>query len=448
MLQRVAEFARGVRLPQVPSEVVDKAKVILLHDLTVALAGWKPGEAAAGIARRSAASVPGEGGRLLVTGEVVTLPAAALATGAMMHARAQDDSQISAQMHLGCTALPALLALGDRDDATGAEFLTAMIVGYEVATVIGRGASRAATRRGFRPASIFGPFGAAAGSARLLDLDSREIVSALALAASFGGGVNQTWASGGHEWQYQVGHASATGLMAALLASEHVVGVPDALEGAAGFYRAFCDEVELDRHQLDDLGRHWNLLQVTFKAHPVCAINQYPTDVALRMMRKNAIPLDAVDEIRLYLPPHQARYPAIDNRGPFAGASDALMSAQFCVTIALSRGGVHVEDLQSDLSEQEQRLVERFSVLDDDGLTENSCRLVITASGGDVVDGHMAGPTDGIWDAGEARRLAGELAAETPLGPTGMSTLADLCLDLENRTIRELIDATLPGSVG
>ena len=41
--QRVADFVAGLDLAQVPDEVLEKAKVTVLHDLGVALAGtsWR-----------------------------------------------------------------------------------------------------------------------------------------------------------------------------------------------------------------------------------------------------------------------------------------------------------------------------------------------------------------------------------------------------------------------
>jgi 2-methylcitrate dehydratase PrpD len=447
VLEPVAEFAASLDLATVPAEVLEKAKVTLLHDLTVALAGYRPGEPAARLAEEYARSRPGDGARLLVSGAHVTVDAATLATGALIHARTQDDSQLSAQMHLGCTTLPALLALGDRDDRSGADFLAAMIAGYEVATVIGRGASRAAVDRGFRPASIFGSFAAAAACSRLLGLDAAGFVSALALAASFGGGVNQTWASGGQEWQYQVGQASRNGLTAALLASQGVAGARDALEGPAGFYRAFTDATRAGSQPAGDLGRHWNLLDVSFKSHPVCAINQNPVDVALRLIRGHPVALDAIDQISVYLPPHQARYPAIDNTGPFGSAGDALMSIQFCLAVALSRGAVRVVDLESELSAAETALVERCQVVGDPALTENSCRLVMVVGGAEISDGHTASAADGSWGRHRARELVDGLLPDMPIDRGQADLLAEVCLAFEQRQVRQLIDATLPAAV-
>lgn len=441
LLDRIAGFAASFRLADAPAAVTEKARVTLLHDLSVALAGYREAEPAATLAAQYAAVSAG-GARLLVTGETVSIHAAALAHGALIHARTQDDSQLSAQMHLGCTTLPALLALGDRDDRSGADFLAAMIVGYEVATVIGREASRAATTRGFRPASIFGPFAAAAACATLLGLDAAGVRSALALAASFGGGVNQTWAAGGQEWRYQVGLASGNGLTSALLASRGVSGAADALEGAAGFYRAFTDQTR-DAQPVGDLGTHWNVLDVSFKPYPVCAINQNPTDVALRLARDHQVPLDAIDEIELYLPPHQARYPAIDNRGPFGSAGAALMSAQFCVVVALSRHHIGVADLESDLTPAEQALVSKCRVTDDAGLTENSCRLVVRTRGTEITEGHTASASDGSWGRERALELAELLAPEMPVDPAQARALAQACLDIEQHGVRTLIELTL-----
>lgn len=440
ILERAAEFVVNLGFDDVPEAVVTKAKVTLLHDLSVALAGYDPGEPALELAKKLAPS--SEGARVIVDGARVALEAAVVPNGAIIHARTQDDSQISAQSHLGCTTLPALLALGDQHGADGRTFLSAMIAGYEVSTAIGRGVCKAATERGFRPTSILGAFGAAAACGKLLGLDRDQLVSALALCASFGGGVNQTWVSGGDEWRYQVGVASRNGLTAALLASAGVRGAADALEGESGFYRAFMGPGLDAADAVAQLGGYWNTLDVSYKAHPVCALNQSPVDLAIALHR-DGVRASQITALTVRMAPHQARYPGTDNPGPFKGASDALMSAQFCIAVGLARGGIRLDDLTGPLSPEETRLVELISVVPDESVSENCVVLEVDTESIRVRRSFDAQADARDWGEVEAVAFLERLQPELPVDRTAALRLQAACLGLEGGSVRELLDATV-----
>jgi 2-methylcitrate dehydratase PrpD len=440
LLEQAAAFATGLRLQDVPADVVDRAKVTLLHNLTVALAGYRADEPALRLARSGQAD--DTGARVLVDGARVSLDAAVVPNAAIIHARTQDDAQFSAQTHLGATTLPALLALGDAEGTDGDLLLEAMLVGYEVSTAIGKGPSRAATERGFRPSSILGAFGAAAACGKVLGLGQDEMVSALALCAAFGGGVNQTWASGGGEWQYQVGISARNGLTAALLAQHGVTGAPDALEGESGFYRAFTDPHAAAHNAVHALGLEWTLRDVSYKAHPVCAINQTPVDLAVEL-RRGGLRAEQVTSLAIHMAPHQAAYPGIDNGGPFRAAGDALMSAQFCLAVALSRGAVRYDDLTAPLTEQERLILPRIAVVPDASLSENHFLLRAETSDGTREAGFDAFEDARPWGEPEAVSFLEAIQPELPIDRAAALRLQAVCLGLEARTARDLVDATL-----
>ncbi|WP_181778980.1 MmgE/PrpD family protein [Pseudonocardia pini] len=445
ILERVAGFAADLRLEDVPDAVVERTKLILLHNMGVAVAGYRSDEPALMLARETAGPA-----RLFVDGSAAAIDAAVLANAAMMHARTQDDSQLAAQTHIGCTTLPALLALADHRDASGTALLEAMVVGYEAASAVGRAAAAAATARGFRATSVFGAFGAAAACAKLLGLSPSSVADALACAAAFGGGVNQTWVSGGEEWQYQPGVAGRNGLTAALLAERGLLGARDALEGGSGLYRAVGGDGLDAGDPAGHLGRDWMILQVTPKAYPVCAFNQAPVGLAVRLRRHTA-DLGEVTAVRLSMPPSQAHYPGIDSRGPFAGKGEALMSARFCVAVALSRGRVGLQDLTGPLSSTEQDLVGMIDVVSDGTLPDDAVRLEVDTAGETFALGYDPAVDAPTWDRAAAEAAFERLQPESPQSPADAAALRDLCLGIEARTSRALVEATFaprPSSSG
>src|SRR6185503_15420723 len=59
---------------------------------------------------------------------------AALANGTMAHADETDDTLAPGPWHPGCNVVPAALALGEQFGTSGAHFLRAVALGYDVGT--------------------------------------------------------------------------------------------------------------------------------------------------------------------------------------------------------------------------------------------------------------------------------------------------------------------------
>lgn len=440
---RVADFVSAFDLSQAPVEVHEKAKVTLLHDLGVAAAGHDLAGPALSVAKELGACTGSGGARVPFDGSPVTVEHAAFATAAMMHARTQDDTQLSAALHLGCTTLPALLALGDRENVSGAEFLTAMIAGYEAASAIAEGFAGKSTTRGFRATSVYGAFASAAASARLMRLSTEQTAAALGLAASFGGGTSQTWVTGTQEWQHQVGVASRNGLLACLLASRGVAGAEDALEGVAGHYSSFAGDAAGADAVGRGLGSQWRMLDVTYKPYPICAINQVPVTVLNALLAQHDLHEDEVDAVTLKLAPQEATYPGTDAHGPFTGSGATLMSAPYCLAVAIRKRDVRICDLHTYDDPSLMALARRVSVVPDDTLPGGSCRITVSTRTQELRTAYISTPQTFNWDRSETVSRLRRLVGEMPFDAVRLDELATVALDLEHRELRDLVTATL-----
>ncbi|MDG1437482.1 MAG: MmgE/PrpD family protein [Emcibacteraceae bacterium] len=88
--------------------------------------------------------------------------------------------------HLGVTIIPAAIAVAEREQSSGAELITAVAAGLEVAIAVLRSVGRThrSEGRGFRTTSIAGPLGAAVACAKLLGLDLDQTLSAMGIAGA------------------------------------------------------------------------------------------------------------------------------------------------------------------------------------------------------------------------------------------------------------------------
>lgn len=435
--RQIAEFACSTSLRDVPPEVCAKLKATLLHNLGMIRAGAD----LAGVAIARAVPLSGRGAAsLLHDGRTVIKEHAVIANAAMLHARTQDDTHLPAITHLAATALPALLATAESVEASGTRLLEAMLVAYESGCGVAVDVGPAASARGLRPSSVLGGIGAAAGVARLLGLDEPGVQSAVGLAASFGGGTGQTWVGGTDEWQYQVGVAGLNGMLAAELAAKGVRAADDALEGVAGLYRALTDKREPHQEELL-LGTRWRTLEVTYKPFPVCAINQMPVTVLLAMMSKLGFSADDVDTVELKLAPAEASYPGTEEHAPFAGPSASLMSAAFCLAVALRENTITRAMVEAYDDDAVNELSSRIHVVSDEGLRPGQCVIIARGQGQTWHSDQIAFPASFDWDFDEVHRRLVGLEEERGMSAEALDSLV-VCVDkLEQMTARDLIRA-------
>src|SRR5213592_1340610 len=134
----LGEFVARLRFEDLPPAVVDKAKAVVNHAVTVAMAGF--GAARTEAARRAVLAHErlgpgrvgaGQGATLWVDGTRVTRAGAAFADGVAVAVNNQCDSY-HMLTHPGVLIVPAGLATAEGAGRTGRELLTALVAGYEV----------------------------------------------------------------------------------------------------------------------------------------------------------------------------------------------------------------------------------------------------------------------------------------------------------------------------
>lgn len=442
LAQRLAHFSSALEYDAIPAPVMEKCKASLLHNLGVGLAGGPLVGAVQRYAQLLNESGPNATARLLLSGQRATPDTAAFVNAALMHARAQDDVYFPGLTHAGAIMSPAVLAVAEDMGSSGRDVLTALVAGYEVAGAIGQGFARRTTPRGFRASGIYGVFASAVGVARLMGLDSQATANAIGIAASAASGTNQTWVSGTQEWQLQVGMASRNGILAARLAAAGATGAPQSLEGAAGFYQAFMG----DRDGVDavgaDLGQVWRSLDVTYKPYAVCAILQAPVQAAIDLAQLHHLQPEEITAFRLYLNPSEAGYPGTDARGPFVDIGATLMSAQFCLAVALTEQRVKGIDLLRLSDPKLMPLVQRGVVIADERLGTRCFVLEIDRRQGETLRHVFTTQSEPFnWNHQEVMDNLRAMADELPLSSDQLEALGETVLCAQDKTVKDIVSA-------
>lgn len=335
LARAIAHFVSGLKINNLPPEVLEKAKTCLLNAYGMGLDCHDTPYAP--VARAAALALDGEipnGATLLGDGRRTTIGGACLANSALFHGRAQEDTCGAA--HFGTIMVPLLTAMIEVRRLPLTDLIPALVAGYEAGGLLEKAFAGQTTPNGFRSSGIYGTIAAAAAAGRLMKLNEERLAAALANAASLTGGILQSFSDGTDEWRYQVGVVARNGLLAAELANAGSISAPNAFEGSAGFARAFgradCDVDALAA----SLGQDWATQRVTFKPYPVCAFNQTPVTAALAL--REAIGGASIRTARVRMNPYETGYAGMDAKGPFNSVSGTLMSIPFCIATTLVHG--------------------------------------------------------------------------------------------------------------
>lgn len=318
----------------------------------------------------------GQGAQLWFDGRPLSPPGAALAHGMTIDALDIHDGFKPSKGHAGAAIVPATLAslaLPAGEAVSGAELLTRLVVGYEIA--LRAAMALHATACDYHTSGAWAALGCAALLARSLGLDPARTQHALGIAEYHGPRSpmmrvidHPTMLKDGAGW------GAMTGVSAALLAAGGFTGAPAlTVEGA---------EVA---HFWTDLGQRWLMLEQYFKPYPVCYWAQAPVVAALALKRQHQFKAEAIHKITVSTFYNATR---LATRHP-PDTEAAQYSLPFPVAAALVFDRLSVREVMG-AALQDQRvlaLVERIELVEDPALSarypaERLCRLTIELDNG------------------------------------------------------------------
>lgn len=437
LTQRIARFTAGVSLENLPPEVIEKARTCLVNAYGMALGGRDTPYAPT--ARAAALAMDGEvarGATLLGDGRRTTIGGASLANAALFHGRCQEDTCGAA--HFGTVLIPLLTAMLEVRRYPLGNLIPAMVAGYEAGGLLERTYCGITTPAGFRSSAIYGTLAAATGAARLMGLNESQTAAAMSNAASFAGGILQSFTDGTDEWRYQVGMAARNGLMAAELAKAGSLSATNALEGRKGFIFSFA-RAEADVAALATrLGKDWSILQVTYKPFPVCAFNQTPVTAALALRQEIG---DAkIQSVRVRMNPFETGYAGLDAVGPFKSISGTLMSVPFCVATTLVRGVPNMRMMTTYDDAQVNDLEKRVALVTDASVPTLSAIIEVqTGDGSQHVRHQKMTPADYAFDRAAVSTLVRRIGAEENVPSAAYDLMEQFADRLPNGSVDDVI---------
>src|SRR5208282_5852537 len=151
--RELAQRIRAARYEDLPPEAIHWAKVGILDTVGVTLAGSR--DASAQIVAQTLASAPGPA-LAFGSSERLSVFDAALVNGTASHALDFDDCNNTLGGHPSAPILAALFALAEQTGASGRDFITAYVAGFETECKIALGVNFYHYTHGWHPTSTIG----------------------------------------------------------------------------------------------------------------------------------------------------------------------------------------------------------------------------------------------------------------------------------------------------
>jgi 2-methylcitrate dehydratase PrpD len=312
--QVLAQYAANLQFSDIPTRVIRKTEDLFVDWVGSALAG-KGARAVESVAKFTAQMSPVQnqaypGSAEILIHRTFSSPMfAAMVNAAASHVVEQDDVHNASVFHPATVVFSPALAVAQAIGASGQEFLTACVAGYEVGIRVGEFLGRSHYKI-FHTTGTAGSLAAAAAVGRLLHLTPEQMLHAFGSAGTQAAGLWEFLRDAADSKQLHTSHAASTGLMSAYLAKDGFTGAKHILEGPQGMAAGMSTDADVTKLTAG-LGTRFATEETSFKYHASCRHTHPAADALLKVMQDNQLKIDQIARVITHV--HQG---AIDVLGP------------------------------------------------------------------------------------------------------------------------------------
>jgi 2-methylcitrate dehydratase PrpD len=443
--QRIADWSAAIQIDDIPTDVLEHAKLHVLDTLGCGLAAHATGTAGEG---RSTMAELGGRPQATVIGFGDRLPAAnaAFANAMLCHGLDFDDTHSDSVSHVSVVVAPAALAAGELTDAHGRDVLAAIVAGNELVCRVGMAAWGQFHARGFHPTAICGVFGATAAVSRVSAANPETTTRALGIAGSMASGIFAYLEDGTPTKPIHPAWAAHGAHIASRLAAHGASGPQSVFDGKFGLYHAYLGiepgEAGLGR-ELDDLGSRWETPRIAYKPFPVCHLMHGSLGAAEQTLDGRRFTAEEISDILVWAPAASVSLilePVEAKKRP-RSEYEGKFSLQYCIASMLVRGHVAVQDFTDEAISEEPVLAlarkVRYETREyDSGSKAFPGGFRATLANGEIIEGDLpfqkGGPDFPLTevDVREKYRANAGLALST----AAVDVLEEAILTLEGQT--------------
>ena len=373
--EALVDWVHGLSLADIPPRVVERAKHLLLDGVGAELVGaqlpWSR------VATSAVLGLEGSGDSIVIgTGRTTGAPPAVLLNSTFVQGFELDDFHPLAPLHSGSLIIPVLLAGAQRGPSgsgaiSGADALTAAVVGFEVGPRVGLALHGAQMlSRGWHSGAVFGTHPAAMTTAKLRRLGPAQLEDALGMAGTQSGGLMAAQFEAMSK-RMQHGFAARNGFYAAGLAEAGYTGIKQVFDRPYGGYLAvFGEGHDPDPTQITaKLGELWHTELIMIKSYAAQGGLHGPVQAALELRAEHGIDPHSVARVDIAVGDAIHKHGWWKPERPLT-PTGAQMNIGYAVAVALLDGQVLPPQFTANRLDADDvwALVDRISVRHDSGI--------------------------------------------------------------------------------
>ena len=325
------DFIHDTTFDSLPSAAIHEAVRCFVDTLGVAVGGSQT-KLSQIIHAHAARQFGGDDSTLWQDGRKVSAAGAALANGMTIDALDAHDGHKLTKGHVGCGVLPGLIAVMEAEGINDArEFLTSIVIGYEIGTRAGIALHSSACD--YHTSGAWIALATAALTSRQLGLTKMQTREAIGIAEYHGPRSQMmrcidapTMVKDGSGW------GAMAGVSAGYLAQDGFTGAP----------AITMEDPALNRFW-SDLGQNWYIEQQYIKLYPVCRWAQPAAEGAIALVREHGITTDQIVKIKVESFHEAKRLNVIPTN-----TEQAQYSLPFSVAVALIYGTISVTQITNN----------------------------------------------------------------------------------------------------
>jgi 2-methylcitrate dehydratase PrpD len=341
--RQCADFVKGLSFADLDRDTVSVTKKCIIDWLGCVLGGSST--PAAGIIESVVSDMGGKKQATLIGDfERATALQASMVNAYNCHILEMDDVHKSSIVHPAAPVISSVFALGEYLGSSGKELIEAIVAGYDVMIRIGEAVTPSHYTIWHSTATC-GTFGAAAATAKLLDLNEIQTLYSIGNAGSQAAGLWEFASDKAMTKYLHCGKAAYNGFLSSLMSKKGFTGATRILEGDRGFFKAYSKEKDFEK-SFEDMGDNYRINQTVYKPYASCRHTHGPINGILEIMQSNDISYQEVERVDVE---------TYDTVLKLAGNTDfstppaARFSISYCLACALIFGKVGVGQFDEEV---------------------------------------------------------------------------------------------------
>ncbi len=365
---KLAEFVANTKFEDIPEKVIATQKKSLLDGIAITFGAATLGDGCQQMVSLAEELACGGEGQATVIGFDEKLPAAwaAFANASMAHSLDYGDTH-DCSIHSNSATMPAALAAAEwLGGVSGKKFLTALVVGSEVANRLASAPHNLSAAKGFYIPTIYTAYGACAAVASLMDLTAEQVLNAFSFTLCQATcSAELTFSPKTCVRSIREAFTAKAALVSCQMAKEGLIGFPEPFEGKLGFYFAFQNGEYDPDVILNGLGKEFICDRLQFKVWPSCAGTHASINGVLDLVKEYDIKPEEITKVIYHGGGDMLFYPKEIRNAPESSII-AKFSTPYTSAHAIVHGNVTLDSFTYEmLHEQKVRDLAAKFELDD-----------------------------------------------------------------------------------